>query len=468
MVSLEELECGCCYELLLNPTTLTCGHSFCRYCLAKWFKTSKKAECPECRQTWIGFPSVNVHLRSIIEKSFPAQVNIRTRSQTNVADYEDVLKDFEEHGKGDGGRRNAQLSQEQLNGFIGAFILVIIALLIVLLIVVFYWIIFTEAKPAEVIYSKSAQSWTVREVASWAQGFTDQLSYDYSERFSKAGINGELMLSLNEKDLASDPLNILSSLHRKIIMAEIDKLNLAGVKQPKDIWEYKDAHRISSIFLLFMLQDFPRLTIFLHRFMWHDTVFMPFMRTVAARPQCEQKEFPDDYLYDDNDDSEGESKCSSQTMILTSRDKVWFYIKAMFVPYYLFSQFAWHFTDVQFFTMWIIISHCIMLTVREALLLKKANISLRTIWGAIIDATISFAVTSLIYSIAVWFIPAIIMDFCFFAKLYYGPLDTAGSIRNGHLKTNAIGKILDVIFGAINSVVRFIGTTIRDIRGRRV
>ena len=44
---------------------------------------------------------------------------------------------------------------------------------------------------------------------------------------------------LNEKDLASDPLNILSSLHRKIIMAEIEKLILAGVKVPRDIWEYK-------------------------------------------------------------------------------------------------------------------------------------------------------------------------------------------------------------------------------------
>ena len=70
----------------------------------------------------------------------------------------------------------------------------------------------------------------------------------------------------------------------------------------------KDAHRISSIFLLFMLQDFPRLTMLSYRFVWYDTVFMPFMRTVAARPQCQQEE----YNHDDDIDSKGESKCSSQ------------------------------------------------------------------------------------------------------------------------------------------------------------
>ena len=63
MPSIDELECGCCCELLCNPTTLTCGHSFCRYCLAKWFVTSNKPECPLCRQTWSGFPQVNITLR---------------------------------------------------------------------------------------------------------------------------------------------------------------------------------------------------------------------------------------------------------------------------------------------------------------------------------------------------------------------------------------------------------------------
>jgi hypothetical protein len=84
------------------------------------------------------------------------------------------------------------------------------------------------------------------------------------------------------------------------------------------------------------------------------------------------------------------------------------------------------------------------------------------------EATISFFTTWVIYRVAVWFIPAFMLDFCFFAKLYYGPLDTANSIRNGHLQTNAIGKVLDVVFGAANKVARFIGFLINAARGRHV
>ena len=46
----EEFTCGVCYDMLVLPTTLNCGHSFCRPCLSKWFAVDKKAECPTCRQ----------------------------------------------------------------------------------------------------------------------------------------------------------------------------------------------------------------------------------------------------------------------------------------------------------------------------------------------------------------------------------------------------------------------------------
>lgn len=62
-ISVSEFCCHCCYDILINPTTLNCGHSFCRHCLALWWTSSKKNECPECRQNWEGFPSVNILLR---------------------------------------------------------------------------------------------------------------------------------------------------------------------------------------------------------------------------------------------------------------------------------------------------------------------------------------------------------------------------------------------------------------------
>uniref|UniRef100_A0A8C5NEV6 RING-type domain-containing protein n=1 Tax=Gouania willdenowi TaxID=441366 RepID=A0A8C5NEV6_GOUWI len=55
--------CHCCYDILLDPTTLSCGHSFCRHCVAQWWNSSKKKECPECREKWQDFPKTNILLR---------------------------------------------------------------------------------------------------------------------------------------------------------------------------------------------------------------------------------------------------------------------------------------------------------------------------------------------------------------------------------------------------------------------
>lgn len=63
IISEHEFACHCCYDILVNPTTLTCGHNFCRHCLALWWESSHKNECPECREKWEGFPKVNILLR---------------------------------------------------------------------------------------------------------------------------------------------------------------------------------------------------------------------------------------------------------------------------------------------------------------------------------------------------------------------------------------------------------------------
>jgi len=64
-LSQSDVNCGVCYELLILPTTLRCGHNFCRHCLAKWYFASKKTECPICRQVYQEKPAVNNLVRCV-------------------------------------------------------------------------------------------------------------------------------------------------------------------------------------------------------------------------------------------------------------------------------------------------------------------------------------------------------------------------------------------------------------------
>lgn len=61
-------------ELMLQPASLACGHSFCKYCLDLWLAT--RATCPTCRQTVPNDapPSVNLALQQVIATFYPAQL----------------------------------------------------------------------------------------------------------------------------------------------------------------------------------------------------------------------------------------------------------------------------------------------------------------------------------------------------------------------------------------------------------
>lgn len=61
----SEFSCAICMGLMVEPTTLTCGHSFCRHCLAKWYLTIDRKTCAQCRQIWSGNPQVNVTIRYV-------------------------------------------------------------------------------------------------------------------------------------------------------------------------------------------------------------------------------------------------------------------------------------------------------------------------------------------------------------------------------------------------------------------
>jgi hypothetical protein len=68
MNDLESLvTCPICSNTMCEPTTMQCGHSFCRSCTIKWCFEYKHYNCPVCRKELDkSLPNVNVSLKSII------------------------------------------------------------------------------------------------------------------------------------------------------------------------------------------------------------------------------------------------------------------------------------------------------------------------------------------------------------------------------------------------------------------
>ena len=81
----KELECHVCYNIMLDPTTTPCGHTFCRKCLARVLDHSSL--CPFCRRQ-LFLPSSlarhpsNKYLVNLLETLCPEQTAARAEAST--------------------------------------------------------------------------------------------------------------------------------------------------------------------------------------------------------------------------------------------------------------------------------------------------------------------------------------------------------------------------------------------------
>uniref|UniRef100_A0A672GC77 RING-type domain-containing protein n=1 Tax=Salarias fasciatus TaxID=181472 RepID=A0A672GC77_SALFA len=72
--------CLCCWDVLVDPVTLLCQHTFCLHCLALWFDVSERDVCPQCLEEWFIYPEIDVELRDTVNGLFYSSVQ-RRRSQ---------------------------------------------------------------------------------------------------------------------------------------------------------------------------------------------------------------------------------------------------------------------------------------------------------------------------------------------------------------------------------------------------
>ncbi|KUJ22392.1 uncharacterized protein LY89DRAFT_714205 [Mollisia scopiformis] len=92
--------CSICDQLLYEPYTLACGHTYCYSCLCNWFVPNKhKKTCPECRARVKQIPTPNYIVKSIVDvftkqiELMPADENPEQHVQRRAEEIAEVEKD---------------------------------------------------------------------------------------------------------------------------------------------------------------------------------------------------------------------------------------------------------------------------------------------------------------------------------------------------------------------------------------
>ncbi|XP_063055779.1 bifunctional apoptosis regulator-like isoform X2 [Engraulis encrasicolus] len=222
----REFSCHCCYDVLVEPTTLNCGHSFCRHCLAQWWESSHKTECPECREKWEGFPRVNILLRDAVEKLFPEQVRQRREQiHANPRVAHSVLA-FQRHGDEQANRGATNGAQRRgAGGFFSGVLTALSAVAVILL--VCHW--GSREGVQELLVSKPVSSWSPEDVTLWLEHLGPWASL-YQESFHTEQVNGRL---LDEKKLSRPPLNVPNQAHRYTATTETAKVHASKLSKAR-------------------------------------------------------------------------------------------------------------------------------------------------------------------------------------------------------------------------------------------
>ncbi|XP_063171078.1 bifunctional apoptosis regulator [Candoia aspera] len=350
-ISVSEFSCHCCYDILINPTTLNCGHSFCRHCLALWWMSSKKNECPECREKWEGFPKVNILLRNAVEKLFP--VAIGQRKDDILRNYEATqsLAAFQKYGSDQPAvAPNARRMNPAGGGFFSGVLTALTCVAVVLL--GYHWSI--RESEDDLLVHKPVTTWTAEEVVLWL-GQLGPWTSPYKERFLRERVNGRLLLTLTDEEVTKAPYQVENSSHRRAIMTELERVKMLGVKPPQNLWEYKAVHPGKSLFLLYALKSSPRLTMLYLYLSDYTSTFLPFIHTIC--PVQEEEELKE-----------------VMTKLLRSlqdyEDPAWkqwreFLVKFAFLPYQLIAEFAWDWLETHYWTSRFIIVNAMLLSVLE-------------------------------------------------------------------------------------------------------
>ncbi|XP_052402793.1 bifunctional apoptosis regulator isoform X7 [Carassius gibelio] len=381
-LSESEFTCHCCYQVLVDPTTLTCGHSFCRHCLANWWASALprvRRDCPECRAVWTGFPRVNILLRDAVEKLFPAEVRRRKQAILSDPGFCRVLQMFQQHGNTQAPHAAPPQNPPQFNILnqppfnmliqpqldmlnaefnIREFCFGMSIVLCCMAVVVLMWRVYSTDSSHEVLLSKPLSRWSADDVTLWVEHLSVWTN-QYKETFHREQINGSL-------------------------------------------------------------RRFPRLTMLCLFLFDYDDTFLPFIHTSCPAPSSQ------DSLLDTPLDWPGWHQWAE------------FLLMYFLLPYQLLSAVAWHWMSVHYWTARVVMLHTVLLSTLDVhyfwTLLKRGQMRTlpRRVWQEVFRVMMEEALFVLMWSL----IPLFFCNCLFYYNLYICPFNTAALVKRTLLQTH--------------------------------
>ncbi|XP_048761272.1 bifunctional apoptosis regulator-like [Ostrea edulis] len=404
----SEFICGCCSDLLIQPTTLTCGHSFCRLCLAQWFIQSRKKTCPFCQQAYVGCPSVNIAIKNIIEKSYWDKLKEREAEVSNP-DNENLIRILEQDVSvpSNSPRRNVFNLQQNENAQAQNFCsgICVMGGIILLIYLVMYW----RSSGSDLLIHKPPIRWSTDDVAEWLSDLGSWTA-DYQKMARLNTIDGRLLLAVDSASLESS-LNVTNDLHVKAIYNAIQQLKEFNMKLPASLWEYKALNPGRSLFLVYGIKDFPRTTMLYLYLFQYDDIFVPFLHSTYP----ENTDMPVIHIFDDP----------------SRRQEIEFLSTYAVLPYWVVSKFCWSWLDTHFWISIIMLFNCATLTFIEAKAFKQF-FPIRKEYCRAGLQSYGKSILSMIFFVIVWpLVPSLVCDFLFYSVLIFTPIHNMREIRKG-------------------------------------
>ena len=451
----DDCECMICYELLLDPVSLHCGHTFCQLCVAKLCYNNNNGvyatlQCPVCKKPCPTVSSVNIQLRNIIESRHP-QLTMQRRADMSEDDRTLVMsvlrsKQAETHHHA-GQLLHNNRAQLVVSPFTIGACIVLMLLFGICVVMVTVTSVMNTADSGNFL-TKSITLWGPEDVGEWVDGL-GEWAHNYREIFIRQKINGPLLLLLrDQKDLHT--LGIDQGFPSAGFLEAIEELRQHEYHRPRNFQEYKAAHLKRVLTLALCYKMWPRITfISTYLFNYRD-VFVPTLKPhvlalMGGRVQEGEQYLESQMQPDDNSATEaggepvqleeGTAAAAAVTKERTKRKQVVegemtigqqlvILAAILLVPHVLVGCFAWSWTGVHPYICTAIIIHCMVSSWRELRTITMHSSTrlpetFKSALSGLIRNGCGFAATSLAMSVMCFFIPNFICEILFYFILWH-------------------------------------------------